>query len=210
MADHDVQEAIDQLAAGRPVLLPTDTVYGLCALARSEAAALELYELKGRQMAQPTALLAADVSALLALLPELPSDAVDVVRALLPGPFTLVLPNPSRRFRWLSGIRPDSIGVRVPNLPEASRKVVAAVGAVVATSANDPGGPNPARLEDVPKRIRDGVGAVLDLGVLPGTPSTVIDFTGPEPFVVREGIVPAAEALSTISAWRSRNRPSSS
>lgn len=210
MADHDVHHAVDQLVAGRPVLLPTDTVYGLCALAGSEAAALELYRLKGREHTQATALLTADVPALLDVLPDLPQDAVDVVNALLPGPFTLVLPNPSRRFRWLSGIRPDSIGVRVPDLPEPSRQVVSAVGAVVATSANDPGGPNPSRLEDVPERIRSAVGAALDLGALPGTPSTVIDFTGPEPFVIREGIVPAAEALSTINEWRSRSKPSTS
>lgn len=210
MADHDVQHAIEQLAAGRPVLLPTDTVYGLCALAASESAALELYKLKGRQTTQATALLAADVPNLLEQLPELPPAAVDVVHALLPGPYTLVLPNPSRRFRWLSGIRPDSIGVRVPKLPESTRTIVHAVGALVATSANDPGGPNPARLDDVPQRIRAGAGAELDLGPLPGTPSTVIDFTGREPYVIREGAVPAAEALSTIQEWRLRSRPSSS
>ena len=209
MAD-PVRDAIEQLVLGRPVLLPTDTVYGLCALAGSEDAARELYRLKGRQTTQATALLAADVASLLDQLPELPPSAVDVVRALLPGPYTLVLPNPARRFRWLSGIRPDSIGVRVPNLPEPTREVVKAVGAVVATSANDPGGPNPAQLDDVPQRIRDGVGAALDLGALPGTPSTVIDFTGHEPYVVREGAVPAAEALSTIREWRSRSRPSNS
>jgi L-threonylcarbamoyladenylate synthase len=209
-AREDVQHAIAQLGAGRPVLLPTDTVYGLCALAASESAVLGLYALKGRQTSQATALLAADVPALLDLLPELPQDAVDVVHALLPGPYTLILPNPARRFRWLSGIRPDSIGVRVPNLPEPAREVVVAAGAVVATSANDPGGPNPASVEAVPQRIRDAAGAILDLGPLPGTPSTVIDFTGPEPFVIREGAVPAAEALSTISEWRSRNRRSSS
>jgi L-threonylcarbamoyladenylate synthase len=87
---------------------------------------------------------------------------------------------------------------------------VSAVGAVVATSANDPGGPNPARLDDVPERIRAAVGAELDLGALPGTPSTVIEFTGPEPYVIREGVVPAAEALSTIHEWQSRSRRSSS
>ena len=191
----DVQDAIDHLAAGRPVLLPTDTVYGLCAVAASEAAVLDLYALKGRQTAQATALVAADVQTLRALIPELPPDAVDIVDALLPGPYTLVLPNPARRFRWLSGIRPDSLGVRVPVLPEPTREVIGAVGAVVATSANDPGGPNPARVDDVPQRIRDGVGAILDLGPLPGTPSTVIDFTGPEPVVLREGAGDVAKAF---------------
>jgi tRNA A37 threonylcarbamoyladenosine synthetase subunit TsaC/SUA5/YrdC len=80
---------------------------------------------------------------------------------------------------------------------------VAAVGAVLATSANDPGGPSPATLDDVPQRIRDGCGAELDLGPLPGTPSTVIDFTGSEPYVIREGIAPAAEALARVRAARS-------
>jgi L-threonylcarbamoyladenylate synthase len=205
----NVQDAIEALGAGKPVLLPTDTVYGLCALAASEDAANALYRLKGRETTQATALLAADVESVFDLLPGLPEDAMNVVRALLPGPYTLVLPNPARRFRWLSGIRPDSIGVRVPDLPAETREVVKAVGAVVATSANDPGGPNPARLEDVPQRIRDGVGASIDLGPLPGTPSTVIDFTGAEPYVIREGAVPAAEALSTITEWRSRSRRSS-
>jgi L-threonylcarbamoyladenylate synthase len=206
----NVHDAIEALGAGKPVLLPTDTVYGLCAVAASEAATMALYDLKGRELTQATALLAADVESLFDLLPGLPDDAAGVVRALLPGPYTLVLPNPARRFRWLSGIRPDSIGVRVPNLPDETREIVRAVGAVVATSANDPGGPNPARLDDVPQRIRDGVGAELDLGPLPGTPSTVIDFTGAEPYVIREGAVPAAEALSTISEWQSCSRHSTS
>ena len=100
--------------------------------------------------------------------------------------------------------------MRVPVLPEPARAAIAAVTAVLATSANDPGGPSPVRLEDVPERIRAGVGAELDLGPLPGTPSTVLDLTGAEPVVLREGAVSAAEALSTIRAWRSRTRPSSS
>jgi tRNA A37 threonylcarbamoyladenosine synthetase subunit TsaC/SUA5/YrdC len=66
------------------------------------------------------------------------------------------------------------------------------------------------RLEDVPGRIRAGAGAEVDLGPLPGTPSTVVDLTGADPVVLREGAVSAAEALSTIQAWRSRTRPSSS
>jgi L-threonylcarbamoyladenylate synthase len=208
--DDDVQRSITALRAGKPVLLPTDTVYGLAALASSEPAVEALYRLKGRDPGQPTALLAADVDSLLEAIPELPAGGRDAVRALLPGPFTLVLPNPGRRFRWLAGIRPDSIGVRVPELPEPSLRVVEAVGPVVATSANDPGGPNPSRVGDVPERIRAGCGALLDLGELHGTPSTVLDLTGTEPFVIREGVVSAAEALSTIEAWRSHSRPSSS
>jgi L-threonylcarbamoyladenylate synthase len=192
--------AVEAIRAGNPVLLPTDTVYGLCADAYREEPVRRLYALKGRGETQPTALLAADVDVLLDAVPELRGLAGTTVRALLPGPFTLVLPNPGRRFRWLTGDRPETIGVRVPDLPPVTQAVLEQVGAVAATSANLPGGPDARRLEDVPEELRAGAGAVLDGGELPGTPSTVLDLTGPEPVVVREGAVPAAEALGRVSS----------
>ena len=188
-------DAVAALRDGLPVLLPTDTVYGLAA-APTEEAATRLYALKGRSRDQPTAILAATVEALLRAVPELPEATVS---KLLPGPFTLVLANPAGRFPWLTGGRPGPIGVRVPDLPPEAHGVVAAVGVVLATSANDPGGPNPRTLADVPRRIRDGCGAEVDAGTLPGTPSTVLDLSGDAPRVLREGAVPAAEALDRLA-----------
>lgn len=198
MATDDVQRSIDAIRTGLPVLLPTDTVYGLCTSATSQEAALRLYQLKGRQPSQPTALLAAEVDTLCGLFPEWDERTRTIVATLLPGPYTLVVPNPGRRFRWLSGIRPDSIGVRVPRLPEAAYRVVTAVDSVMATSANDPGGANPVTLDDVPPRIREGCAAELDLGPLAGTPSTVIDFTSARPYVIRDGLAPAEEAIERV------------
>jgi L-threonylcarbamoyladenylate synthase len=126
--------------------------------------------------------------------PELDRGPLD---ALLPGPYTLVLPNPERRYPWLSG-GTDTIGVRVPDLPRPAAAVLAEAGAVFATSANAHGGPDPRRVEDIPEEIRAACGAVVDAGELPGTPSTVLDLTGPEPRVLREGAVPAAEALARL------------
>jgi L-threonylcarbamoyladenylate synthase len=71
------------------------------------------------------------------------------------------------------------------------------LGAVAATSANLHDGPDPRRLEDVPAEIRSAA-ALVDGGELPGTPSTVLDLTGDEPVVLREGAVPAAEALAHV------------
>jgi len=192
-----IDEAVAALRAGRPVVLPTDTVYGLCADPSREEPALEVARLKGREQRQPIALLARDVDQLLERVPEL--DPV-VLRALLPGPYTLILPNPERRYPWLGG--GGTIGVRVPDLPEAAAAVLDEVGAVLATSANLHGGTDPRRLEDVPEALRLAAGAVVDAGELPGTPSTVLDLTGPEPRVVREGAVPAAEALATVGGLR--------
>lgn len=200
MDDDGVIRSIDAIRAGQPVLLATDTVYGLVTSIDRKEAALGVYRLKGREPAQPTALLAADVDALLECLPELKGKAETIARLLLPGPYTLVLPNPARRYRWLCGERPDSIGVRVPNLPAASSRVVEAVGCVMATSANEHGGPNPATLADVPGHIRAACAAEVDAGPLPGTPSTVIDFTGTEPHVIRDGIASAGEAIGRVRA----------
>lgn len=195
-----IDEVVEAIRSGKPVILPTDTVYGLCADAYGEAPVRRLYRLKRREETQPTALLAADVDVLLDAVPELRGLAGKTVRALLPGPYTLILPNPARRFRWLTGQQPNTIGVRVPELHGDVRSVLDRVGAVAATSANLPGDPDPRRLHDVLAELREGCAAMLDGGELPGTPSTVLDLTGPEPVVLREGAAPAAEALERFAA----------
>jgi L-threonylcarbamoyladenylate synthase len=171
-----VNRAVAALRAGRAVILPTDTVYGLCALPGNEEI---LYELKGRDRSKPVALLAADVDALLAAVPGLDRAALE---RYLPGPYTLVLRAPAG----------GTVGVRVPDLPSAAAEVVRRVGVVAATSANASGGPDPRRVEDVPAEIRAACGAVVDAGELPGVPSTVLDLTGDEPVVVRRGAGPAS------------------
>jgi L-threonylcarbamoyladenylate synthase len=200
VADDDVQRAIDAARAGRPVLLPTDTVYGLVTSAYRERYVADLYRLKGRGEAQPTALMAGSLDQLLECVPELRGRAGVIAYTLLPGPYTLVLANPARRFRWLAGLRTDAIGVRVPELAHEARRVLDAVGCLASTSANDPGGPDPATLADVPARIREQSAAELDVGPLPGIPSTVLDFTGPEPHVLREGAASGADAIARVRA----------
>ncbi len=196
----EVDRAVAALRAGKPVVLPTDTVYGLCASPYREEPVRRAYALKGREPTQPSALLAADVDMLFECVPELRGRIGLMLRALLPGPLTLVVPNPAHRYSWLAGSNPDAIGVRVPELPPPAAGVLARVGAVMATSANRPGEPDPRRLEDVPDEIAEGVEAMLDGGELPGTPSTVVDLTGDEPRIVRDGAVPAEEALGRISS----------
>lgn len=200
MSTGQVAAAIAAIRAGQAVVLPTDTVYGLAADAYRAGPGRLLYELKGRPASQPVALLAADVDAILDAVPELRGRAAVAARALLPGPYTLVLPNPAARFRWLCGDEPQAIGVRVPELPEPARAVLDRVGVVAATSANLHGGPDCRCVEDVPAELRERAGAIVDAGELPGTPSTVLDLTGPEPAVLREGAVPAGEALARARA----------
>jgi len=189
-------DAVAALRAGQLVVLPTDTVYGLCADAYRENPCRRLLAAKDRPERLPVQLLAADLDTILDAVPEARGRAAVAARALLPGLYTLILPNPARRFRWLTGTTPETIGVRVPVLPTPALEVVRRVGAVAATSANRHGEPDPARVENIPAEILDGCGAIVDVGELPGTPSTVLDLTGPEPVVLREGAVPAEEALA--------------
>ena len=172
-------EAIAALRRGEPVVLPTDTVYGLCCDAATREPTERLYALKRRDLAQPSALLAASVDDLLAAVPELDAGQI------LTGPYTLVLPNTARRFPWICGATPEKIGVRVPDLPEAAGEVVRALRVVVATSANLHGEADPRSVDELAPELRALV--VVDVGELPGTPSTVIDFTGAEPRVLRQG-----------------------
>jgi L-threonylcarbamoyladenylate synthase len=193
-----MNDPVEALRAGKPVILPTDTVYGLCVTAYSSAPTEQMYKLKGRDALQPSALLTADLDMLFECVPELRGRAGVIARALLPGPYTLILPNPARRYRWITGATPEAIGVRVPELPDASRPIVEAAGGLVATSANVAGGADPCRVDDIPPELRERVAAVVDGGELPGTPSTVIDFTGAEPRVLREGAAPVDEALARV------------
>jgi len=189
-----VAETVAALEAGGLVVIPTDTVYGLACRPDREEAVRALSTLKGRTPEQPVALVARSADALLELVPELEPAT------LVSGAFTLVLPNPARRLPWLTGSRPETIGVRIPETDGVAADLLAAVGVVAATSANLHGGADPARAEDVPGAILRTVTAVLDGGELPGSPSTVVDLTGSEPRVLREGAVPTEEALARIAS----------
>jgi L-threonylcarbamoyladenylate synthase len=195
-----VEEAVSALRAGKLVVLPTDTVYGLAATPYREEAVRKIFRAKQRPERFAIALVARDVDFLLTCVPELRGRDAVIARALLPGPYTLVLRNRACRFRWLTGGNPDTIGVRVPELEGTAAAVLEESGAVAATSANLHGGPDPATLAELPEEILGAAAAVVDGGELPGTASTVIDFSGPDPKVLREGAAPSADAIDRVFA----------
>lgn len=194
----ELEQAVAAIRDGRVVLLPTDTVYGLAADGLRPEPVAALYRLKGREPDQPTALVAASVDVLVDCLPELRGDAETILRALLPGPLTLVVRNSARRYPWLTGPRSEAIGVRVPALEGVAADVLRAAGPLAATSANLPGGTDPHSLGDVPAQLIDGVAAVVDGGRLPGVASTVLDLTGGEPVILREGALDGPTALERV------------
>lgn len=157
-------------------LFPTDTLYGIGCRPDDEAAIARVYALKRRPREKPSAVMYFSLHAALAAHPELGSRTRAVLGRLLPGAVLVVLPG--------------GYGIRVPALagPPAGADV-----AVLQTSANLSGGPDPRRLDDVPESIRAGVDLVLDGGELPGVPSTVVDLSSYEDgrwSVLRDGAVP--------------------
>jgi L-threonylcarbamoyladenylate synthase len=125
-------------------------------------------------------------------LPELGEGTREVMRRLLPGGVSLLLPNPAERFPLACGEDPSVLGFRAVSVPalEGVRWPV------LQSSANLAGGPDPRRLEDVPEVLRRAADLVVDGGLLPGTPSTVVDLTsyergGPDAVtIIRHGAVP--------------------
>jgi len=183
-------------------VFPTDTVYGLACDPASRAGATRLYALKRRRPAQPAAVLFFQRSVALAALPELGPRTRDALIALLPGPLTLLLPNPAARFPPACGVETSVLGLRVPTLKPA----IAALGEVrrpvLQSSANLAGRPEARRLADVATGILAGADLLLDGGELPGVASTIVDLTGYEDAgawtVVREGALPTAVVAATL------------
>jgi L-threonylcarbamoyladenylate synthase len=196
--EDDLSPLLQAFLAGRATIVPTDTVYGLATGAHQADACARLVALKGRDLSQPSAIVCGSVASLLEVLPETPPQAAARVEQLLPGPLTLVLPNPGRRFEWLCGDAPDRIGVRVPDLHPRLAATIHATGAVLATSANRTGAPAPHRLDDVDPELLAEVDVAVDGGPAGGIASTVVDVTGPEPAILREGPIDLEEIQRRI------------
>lgn len=177
LARADAERLRDCVASGGIAVIPTDTVYGLACDPDESAAIARIYELKGRPPARPSAVIFFDLAGALASLPELEQEERAAVRALLPGPVTVLLQNRAGRFPL--ACRPDAatLGLRVPRL-DGDLAALAAVGRpLLQTSANLSGGADPRSVADIPESVRRGVDLVLDAGELPGRASSVVDLS---------------------------------
>jgi L-threonylcarbamoyladenylate synthase len=165
----------EALLAGGVALVPTDTVYGLAAALDSAEGVAALYALKGRPRGQPVQVLLFAPRLLEEALAPLDPATRRAAQALLPGPVTCIVADPAGRYRAAAGDAPGTVGIRAPVVSGA---LAALDLPLVATSANEPGGPDPRTLDDVPERIRAGVACAVDAGPLPGTASAVVDLQG--------------------------------
>jgi L-threonylcarbamoyladenylate synthase len=190
------------MAVGGVALFGADTVYGLACEPDSEDAVARLYAIKGRRPDKPAAVLFFSLELALAAVPELGPQTTAALPSLLPGPVTVLVPNPAHRFPLACGPDPDTVGLRVPALAPQASPLAAVRWPVLQSSANPAGGPDARRLADVPPGIRDQVDLVLDAGELEGTASTVLDLRRYEDdgtwSIVREGALGAASIATVL------------
>ncbi|HVG99329.1 MAG TPA: Sua5/YciO/YrdC/YwlC family protein [Miltoncostaeaceae bacterium] len=189
------------LVEGGVALLPTDTVYGLAAWLDSLPGVAALYELKGRPRERPSQVLLYSRPLLDEALGYLEPPTRRAAAALLPGPATCLVPDPQRRYVAAAGAEAGSVGLRAPRVDGPLARLDLPL---VATSANLPGGPDPAAVADVPEALREGCAAVVDAGRLAGTASAVVDLRavagGGPARLLREGPDPAALARALAEA----------
>ncbi len=189
-----VAAVAELLRAGEVIGFPTDTVYGLAALAGHERAVRRVFELKGRSLSQPLVLMVAEPGQLDAWA-CVDDRARGYMRRWWPGPLTLVLPaREGVRPPLTSSGEPHTIAVRIPGHDVALALLREVGEALATTSANRSG--DPPALTPLETAWVSGLAAVLDGGRAPGAvPSTLLDVTGAEPRILREGPVPAEVLL---------------
>jgi L-threonylcarbamoyladenylate synthase len=202
----DAKRLQECLAGDGVALIPTDTVYGLACNPESKTALRRIYELKGRPDLKPAAVMFFAREPALESLSELGPRTRAALSALLPGPVTLLLENPSRRFTLAcdpGGGGDALLGLRVPLL-EGRLAALSGIGLPAAqSSANLSGGADPRDLQSVSVELREGVDLVFDGGELPGIASTVIDLSEYEQSgrwrIVREGPLDAAAIAAMLA-----------
>lgn len=166
----------DVIRRGGIAVFPTDTVYGIATDPDDKAAIDRVYSLKGRPPVKPSAVMYFGVERLLGDLGELDSRTKQLIEQLLPGPYTLIVDNPMRRFPEACIGAPEKLGLRVPKLTGGPLEALTAMPyPVLQTSANKSGQPDATALEDVDPEIRRAVDLEIDGGPLLGYASTVAD-----------------------------------
>lgn len=193
-----LQQAIDMVKAGGLIVIPTDTVYGVgCSLFNPESIA-KLYEIKGRDTGKAIAVMLAEPEQVNQVADGLDGRALRLAERFWPGALTLVVKKHPTIPAVLSSL--PTVGIRIPDYTFA-RNLIRAVGPMAVTSANLAGQPSSTSIQEVLEQIGDQIDLYIDGGKAAGwLSSTVLDCTGLEPVILRNGPVSAADILQV---WHS-------
>jgi L-threonylcarbamoyladenylate synthase len=198
ISDLEIEQAVEVLRGGGLVAFPTETVYGLGADARNEAAVRRIFQAKGRPATHPVIVHLADAAQAAAWAAEVPEAARQLAGAFWPGPLTMVL----RRARGVADVvtgGQDTVALRVPGHPVARRLLARFGGGIAAPSANRHGRVSATTAAHVREEFGDAVACVLDGGPTEvGIESTIVDLSGPRPALLRPGSIAAARVEQAL------------
>lgn len=182
--------ALEALEQGHPIVLPTDTVYGVGVIPSVPGAVEALFQAKRRTETNPLPVLGDGVDSLAAVV-QFDDVALEFARRFWPGPLTLVLRRAHGWNHYLGGSDRDTVAVRVPKC-EIACELLARSGPLAVSSANRSGGEPATTVAEAREALRGFVDVYIDGGTRSGAASTVLSLVGP-PTVLREGRIPASQ-----------------
>lgn len=189
VTEESISQAAEILKQGGIVAFPTDTVYGLGAICTDEEAVKKIFAAKGRDEGKPLSILVSSIEQAEKIALEIPEKAKRLMEKYWPGALTVVLKKRPEISETVSAGK-DTIGIRMPNSPMTVSLLEAAGMPLAAPSANTSGKRSSVSAEDVICDLNGKVDMILDGGICPvGISSTVVDLTGDEPVILREGTI---------------------
>jgi L-threonylcarbamoyladenylate synthase len=192
-----VGKAVSLLQSGGVISMPRDTLYALTAAADDASAVRRVFEIKGRQEGRPLPLFVSDI-AMAERIVEVNETARKLASQFWPGQLTLILPK-HQMYDSEALAGSATVGLRLPD-NEVARAVVEALDApVTGTSANLSGGPDPVSADEVRSQLSDRVDLILDAGPCAhGVGSTIVDCSGDEPVILREGAISSDRVFAAL------------
>lgn len=180
-----IDQAVACLQRGGIIAFPTDTGYALGCDLFNKKTIDRIYRVKAREITKPLSFVCSDLKEL-SQFAVVNNKAYRNMRRLLPGPYTFVLPA-TKMVPKLLVSRRSSVGIRIPNHPVCLALVMALRHPVIGTSCTTADGEPLLNAEQIHKALGKNIDLILDSGPIASEPSTVIDFSTPEPVVVRQG-----------------------
>lgn len=194
-----IEEAGQKLREGQLISFPTETVYGLGALASNDAAVKDVYRVKGRPSDNPLIVHVASKN-IKEYVKSVPEEAYQLMDAFWPGPLTLILKGKEGVFAPILITQKGTVAVRMPNQPLTLQLIEAAGFPIVGPSANISGKPSPTTTEHVLHDLDGKIAGVLEGGATDiGVESTVLDLTNEKgPVILRPGAITAEEIEAVL------------